>query len=1452
MADLRVASLRRASTGEAGPVFGSGHLVADRLVLTAAHVAGAVADTVEVRLGVQIVTGSVVWQASAADDASSPPDAALIEIDDAGYQPADLPPVRWGRLVGRGTAVGCTATGFPDALVAPDGRARSEQLHGEIMPLTRDADGLVDVRPASWPEPGATGGSLWSGMSGAAVLSGSGQLTVAIVIEIAENFGDRRLTALTVDALRHDRSFTSLVEQHTGRPFLLEPVELEETLRPWYRSTRPQSPIALLRPEYEVVPFHGRAQTLDRLVSWCESGRQVGGLLIHAGGGTGKTRLARELARTMYQKGWVVGELSDAECTFGPFTRLAHPALVLVDYAESRAENVAALLRHIAEHPGQHPVRVLILSRSAGPWWTRLSDDDIVAATLPDEPEELGGLEFSLDSDDRLTALADAFDTALRQVPGYEDHQGRTPAFQLPWTLEPIRAHHPLTLHTAVLASVLTGPDSGEEPPSPARIMLRHEKKYWNRLAVERSLGHPETREAALVFGLLCGAHSRQGAAQTVGLLPGFRSDSAEEARRALAHWIATLYPPADPRAEYWGQLSPDWLFEYLLATTMADEPDLLDNLARLADDGTQTCLTEAQLSRAVTVLTAAAAHPGEAAAAVRRKLIELVALHNDVFLPFACHVSTSAQYPEPLLTALKVLVDHPSAELPHLYQIRSFMPPVGGVLTGLGVAVQRRIIAVLRAAPPETEDQQRELAAALSLLGTYLARADRVEEAAAASGEAVTIHRSLHEGHTESQDLALALTSHATNLARLGDHTESYRICQEVVDVLEHSDLARGDRRMFMAVALNNIFLHHEEHGDLEQANEALTRAIGFQREELTDGADHFALDTLAQLLTNQGRILEQLGQPAEALAAHEECVEIWRRLYRAAPGAYADRFQAQAMLLAGLHEAEGRHTEAAALYGQASEALTRLPLHDPEKQLRLGAALQLQAQELSRARAPFASAVHVLERSCAVLGRLFRSDPEIGARHYFAVLKTFIQGTQLVAEDIDIRPYMAEVAGVLDHIVGQWEAAGHVPDDPATVPDLAMYVAWAVDDGDPGAAIRLCERVEALATDGLDETGRLDRQSMQGSVMMMRAKALARRGDVPEAVEVAKAAAERLAQRATPENHWPAFVAVEGLLDMALRVSPADAPHEIIALNRAGSAIALRHVAETPEVWAPMLANHMAQQARTHARLGEHEAAAALFEQTLGYVRGLTDSPEDGSDNRFVLFDVRLKSTGPSRHESLDEILSMYLVELRSLGRIADFLAALAELVELRRRLWEADERAERALSYAWIARVQAEALLDSDQPEAAATAARTAMAVARGLSDTDDAVQENRALILHDSAIVLVKTDAIEDAVTSISACVGIYRTAYEPSPTALASALGDLSAILGTAGRTEEARTAGDQALALWRDLAAGDADELYNLAVCLHNQALAREQGGFEDEARELRAEFEALIAQETE
>ncbi|MFG1616417.1 hypothetical protein [Nonomuraea wenchangensis] len=1450
MTDLRVVALERSSPGEEGTDFGSGYLVADRLILTAAHVAGSEGETLEARLGPHRVTGTVIWRAHGDGDGSSP-DAALIEIDDPAYRPIGLPPVRWGWIVSRGPAVRCSATGYPDALVQPDGVAEPEQVPAEIMPLTRGSGGLVDVVPTTWPESAPGEGTLWSGMSGAAVLSDADSLVIAIIVEVADNYGDRRLTALSIASLRHDRSFTEIVERHTGHPFHLEPVELEETLRPWRRFTRPQSPIALLRPEYEVVPFYGRAQALGRLVAWCESDEHVSGLLIHAPGGTGKTRLARQLAQTMYSNGWVVGELSDAATTLAPFSRLAHPVLLLIDYAESRTEAAAALLRHVAEHPGQHPVRVLMLARSAGPWWEQILNDETVAGVLSHPPQELSGLEFAPGSGELLTMVAGAFDTALRQVPGYESRRHQTPAFKLPWILQPQTAYLPLNVHIAVLASVLDDEQEGSETPtSPAQTLLRHEKKYWNRLAAERSLGHQETRDVALVFGLLCGAHNRQRAARTIGLLPGFRSDVAEEARRSIAHWIAALYPPADPRAEYWGQLAPDWLFEYLLAATVAAEPEMLDNLASTSDDGSLTHLTGAQLYRATTVLTAAAAHAGENIQPIRFKLMELVAIHNHVFLPFACLVSMQTPYPEPLLTALRVVIGHPSAQLSSLYSIRSHMQPAGGVLSDLGLLVQERIVSMWRDSP-EGDDAERHLARELTTLSSYLGRAGRIDEAVLASGESAAIHRRRGGGDTDIEEFVIALTNHATNLTSVGNHTESYQICQEVVHLLDHSDLPREDRRRLLVGSLNNICLYHERNGEFAQACEAVTRAVALQREELAceEKAHLFPEETLAQLLINQFNCLEHLGRTSEALAAAQECTDIWRGLYHDQPGTYADPFQAQATRLARMLQTEGQHAKAASLYGEAAQALTWLSVRDSKNLLSLGVTLMFQAQELSHAGAPFASVVHLLERACAALGTVFRQDPQSVVNRYLEALKTFIQGAQLVAEDIDIKPYMAEVANVYDYVLSLWESAGRIPDDVMTVPNFAMYVSWAIEDGDFTTAIELCERVEALSSDTVDADAHLDQKVLHATLMMLRAKALARRGDVPEAVDIAKDAAARLADCATPENYWPAFVAAEGLWDVARHASAVDAPRAAIALSQAGAAIALRYVAVVPDVMTPVLDNNLALRAQTHAGLGEHDVAAALLEEILGHVRELSDRETEQNDDPLVTFDIRRTPTGPSGVESLDQVLSLYITELRELGRDEELLAAMAELVELRRRLCEADGQPGQTLSYAWIARIYAQTLVDGGRPEDAAAHSRAVVAALKDLPVTDEGSQKLRAMILHESAIVLSRAEAADEALIALSICMEIYRTDPHTSPKDMASTLDHLSIVLSETGRLEESCAAGEQALTMWRRLAAQDADELVSLGYSLHNQALIRGRAGREDESRALRAELEALLAE---
>ena len=160
---------------------------------------------------------------------------------------------------------------------------------------------------------------------------------------------------------------------------------------------------------------------------------------------------------------------------------------------------------------------------------------------------------------------------------------------------------------------------------------------------------------------------------------------------------------------------------------TMRGEPDLLEHLAHLkytADENAATVLTGAQLYRAVTVLTSAASHQTEAAGILRQKLLELVAIHNGIFIPIACDVSVQSLDPTPLIVAIRVIIEHRDATLEILYQIRRFMPPAEGVLSALGTSLQQRIVNLLRDSD-ETESRDLRLASELTLLGIYLAKSE-------------------------------------------------------------------------------------------------------------------------------------------------------------------------------------------------------------------------------------------------------------------------------------------------------------------------------------------------------------------------------------------------------------------------------------------------------------------------------------------------------------------------------------------------------------------------------------------------------------------------------------------------------------------------------------------------------------------------------------------------------
>jgi hypothetical protein len=136
-------------------------------------------------------------------------------------------------------------------------------------------------------------------------------------------------------------------------------------------------PSSMLRTQFEIVPFRGRDTELFQLRKWRDTAvTSTAVCLIHGPGGQGKSRLAMHLARIWADEGWIPFQALSSNGFMGLDTVEVLPAkdavgrLVLIDYAERREPgDLFALLRKIADPTG-FPVRIIMLSRAAGWWWS--------------------------------------------------------------------------------------------------------------------------------------------------------------------------------------------------------------------------------------------------------------------------------------------------------------------------------------------------------------------------------------------------------------------------------------------------------------------------------------------------------------------------------------------------------------------------------------------------------------------------------------------------------------------------------------------------------------------------------------------------------------------------------------------------------------------------------------------------------------------------------------------------------------------------------------------------------------------------------------------------------------------------------------------------------------------------------------------------------------------------
>ena len=820
----------RAGTAGAQESGGSGYMVGQRLVLTCRHV---VADDqgqpwprLEVWLGHpgdgprRRVAAAVAW-------VHPDRDAALLRIEGEPFTGGS--PVRWGWFTGT-SPVPYAGLGYPEFADYQSGRG-VEQLGGVLPPLGVGADGGLVLDQGSAPE---AAGRAWPGISGAAVFC-QGLLT-AVVIRDDRAFGNRRLHTVPVSAVAGEPEFARLVSEDTGAAPVLEAVELAEFLQSPAVQVLARTPGSLLAAGVEAVEFTGRGEELAELAAWRDSGEVFSVMLVAGEGGQGKTRLARQAAAVARQAGWVAGFLAaraaataagDGRDQLQSTVELARrvreatrPVLVVADYAETRPEEITVLADALASSPPVHPVRILLLSRTAGAWWDNLAD-----ALGPHLTSRISLTPLTEAGQTRQLAYAGAVTGLARHLAALpESPAERAPG--RPWSalaeqlaaqppgLDDPRLGNALTLQITALTSLLAAA-AGQAPGgvSGERELVGHERGYLRRAAAKRKLFNPgvlsdrtddderaaeawAALERALAGIILLGPCDTSRA-QAIGAL-------ASDARAGdVVNWLAGLYPPPDAGVSL-GVVQPDRLAELLLGPILTRQTGLLaeiGTLAETADDGYAALFT----------LMRTAAYPGFSQ--VGDQAANLIASRPVPFAVAAPVLAATLPRTGPLRDGLVRLGQHdPQAFRQTAYTAIDQLPEIsvrGALFSAALTTHMADILRLLAEANPDA--YLPDLAMSLSNLGVRLAEAGQRQAALAPAREAAGTYRQLAAANPDAYLPGLATT--LNNLAaRL---TEADRGA-EVSEVWEAAiaGLLRESSQLALSVAYASYLLDQPDPG--------------------------------------------------------------------------------------------------------------------------------------------------------------------------------------------------------------------------------------------------------------------------------------------------------------------------------------------------------------------------------------------------------------------------------------------------------------------------------------------------------------------------------------------------------------------------------------------------------------------------------------------------------------
>ncbi|MFE2175512.1 tetratricopeptide repeat protein [Kitasatospora sp. NPDC059462] len=1197
---------------------GSGYAVGGRLVLTSAHVTGPAGTGVKVfhPAGTGTATGTVLW----AGTAGGRDDAALVFVDDSPHWQPPTAPVQWGRPDTTRPGTPCETWGVPDEAQREGHPTEAAHLHGEVNPGSGFVGNqyVMDLRTpgAGWPGEGT---SPWGGLSGAAVFCD--RYLTGVVAADRANSAHGRLNVVPSYVLHHDPAFRTALTEHGGGPAIgLEAVEFQDIADPTANPTNrraPVTPAALLEAGRQIVPFHGREDLLAALEAWCQLDG-FGAWLLHGPAGQGKTRLAHHLGRRLAGRGWTVlwPRAGARPEQLLELRRAAKPLLVVLDYAETRPDQIGALVDAAAEHPGTSPFKLLLLARTAGDWWqqardaSRQAEDHLTSA----HTHRLTALE---DNPDRRAShyrdAAHALAAVLPFVEGLAGHDWAAGATSLkpPRRLGLDDAYgNALTLHMAALADLLDTAHTeladrtgGEEARDVEDRLLAHEARYWRDAATAHGLTpglSRNTLEAALAAAHLTGATDREHADLLWQRLPAL-ADQSRDRRDRITAWLTALYPTTTPGSP-WGALQPDRLAERHIGRVLEAEPRLADQLLDGADDS--------QTGQLLTVYSRAAAHPAFQGR-LDTPLTGLCLRHHEALTVHIIATATRTGHPAPLTTALDTLTTDPTTPLNALHTLYDQLPHTSQRLATIATRVATTITRHYRALAEANPDAYLpDLAKSLANLSVRLGAMGRRAESLAAGEEAVGYYRALAEANPDAYlpDLAGTLNGLSVWLGDMGRQAEGLAAVEESVAI--RRSLAEADPNTHLpglATALNNLSNRLGAMGRQAEGLAAIEEAVAICR-ALAEANPDAHLPDLASTLGTLSNRLGAASQRTKGLAAGEEAVGHFRTLAKANPDAHLPDLASTLNNLSVWLGDMGRQAEGLAAGEEAVGHFRALAEANPDAYLPdLASTLGTLSNRLG-AVGRWAEGLAAIEEAVAIRRALAEANPDAHLPDLAITLGTL---SNRLGEASQRTKGLTTVRRAVGHFrtMAETNPDTHRPNLIAALNGLSVRL---VDKGRQAEGLAAIEEAvdhyRTLAEANPDAylpdlATTLNNLSVQLGTVRRRAESLA---SVEEAVAIRRALAE-----ANPDAHLPGLA--KSLTNLSLRLGAVGRRAEGLAAAEEAVGYYQTLVKANPDAYRPNLIAALTSLYVRLRALGRRAEGLAAIEEAVDHYRTLVKANPD-----------------------------------------------------------------------------------------------------------------------------------------------------------------------------------------------------------------------------------------------